>query len=151
MQQNLAQLLLLQLAACLLKAFFTLCKWKRMKSRANIFNLSWNHTPDWIYSCRFCNLIDCKKKVKSFFKKIILCHGKVLSTQTSDFAIGLSIYIGICRMPTRIARVENQSIWIVNQLRGFYIIWTLALTHFSPVLHSYRNQLFDLLGTGLKS
>ena len=137
MQQNLAQLLLLQLAACLLKAFFTLCKWKRMKSRAHIFNLSWNHTPDWIYSCRFRNLIDCKKKmkVKSFLKKIIFRHGKVLPTQTSNFAIGLSIYIGICRMPTRIARIENQSIWIVNQLRGFYIICTLALTHFSPVLH----------------
>ena len=70
-EQNLTQLLLLQPATCTLKAFFTHSKWKELRSSAQIFNLSWNGTREWIYDCRFCNFV--KKKIKqkkpSFFKK----------------------------------------------------------------------------------
>ena len=67
MQQKLAQLLLLlQLTACSLKAFFMHSKQKKLRSSAQIFNLRWNDTQDWIYDCRFCDLKGCIKIKYSF-------------------------------------------------------------------------------------
>ena len=69
-------------------------KWKEVRSRAHIFNLSWNDTQDWIYNCRFCNL---------FWR--FFCLSKILATQTSKLKICLSIYISICHITTQTARV----------------------------------------------
>ena len=140
MQQKLAQLLSLQLATCSLKAFFLHCKWKEVKSSAQIFNLIWYDKGDWIYECRFCSLTGYKND-KFFFNKRekIFCIGKILPTQTSNLAICLSIYV--YRMPTRMARVEWNPIkpilvWVLSDSR---LTWQTVLKN---RLHKRANSRY---------
>ena len=53
-----------------------------------------------------------KEKNNKFFRKMIIfsCLCKILQMQTSNLAICLSIYAGICCMLMRIARVDLQPI-----------------------------------------
>ena len=53
--------------------------------------------------------------------------GKILSTQTSNLAICLDIYVGICCLPTKIARVTTG-----NVCRWLY--WNQSSNYNIPVL-----------------
>ena len=89
--------MLLHLAARFLKAFFPHSKRKEVRSSAQIFNLSFNDTQDWIEDCKFCNRKGCKKlKNNKFFLKKIRCFFylcKIFPTQTSNLAVCLGINV----------------------------------------------------------
>ena len=54
-----------------------------------------------------------KMKNNKFFeeKRNFFGFGKILSTQTSNLAICLNIYVGICCLPTKIARITKGNVW----------------------------------------
>ena len=54
----------------LAKSIFYAQQTKEAKSNAQIFNLSWNDTQDWIYDRRVCDLKDCEKMKSITFKLI---------------------------------------------------------------------------------
>ena len=143
MEQKKVQLLLLQLAACLLKAFFMHNNQREMRSKVQIFNLSWNDTQDWIYDSRYCILNVAKKVKNKFLKSIYFCLGKVWPMQTSNLAICLGIHLGICCIPTRIARVVKEtSCWSVFLLiNSFHILKYIWKCHISFNILKRKNLL----------
>ena len=51
--------LVVSVCCMLAKGIFTNNKQKEVRSSAQIFNLSWTDTQDWIYDCKFCNAKGC--------------------------------------------------------------------------------------------
>ena len=112
MQQKLAQLLLLQLSACLLKAFLQTEnkeKWEAVHKFS---------TWSWIYKW-FCNSKGCKK-ITSYLKKEVFFALTKLCQQTSNLAICLIIYVCICHMPMQTARIELQHRGVTGLLLVYF-------------------------------
>ena len=96
--EKMAQLLLLQLVACLLKAVVTHNTQKEVRRNAKGFILNWNNMQDWIYHVILCNFKGYKKMKNRFFikKKTFSCLSKL--------GICFVIYVAIDCMPMSIAR-----------------------------------------------
>ena len=74
----------------------------------------------------------------SIVKRKFFCLGKILPAQTSNLAICLDIYVGICRMPTQIASVTTESVcrllyW--NQSSNYYILVLLRRTEITTAFY----------------
>ena len=67
-------------------------------------------TADFVILKVFKKMKKKKKKLQGFLKRKFFSFGKILPTQTSNLAICLDIYVGICRMLTGIARVTTGSV-----------------------------------------
>ena len=80
---------------CMLgKSIFMHSKQKEVRSSAQIFNLSWSNSQDWIYNCRFWYLKGCKrmKNNKFYLKKKFLLSWQNFSSTNYQF-INLPWYL----------------------------------------------------------